>query len=286
MISIFKKEIPAEVIHKEIDDSEESIDKACNDLFSELNIITYDRVKNKSTMLSELGFVNSEPVTKLKTGSVLGEHNITLERAEYLKHLKFTYPQSKFITTDELDRICSKYNLIHAPVKNYIKDVPEKNIYEMKKVQTLANEDRAKKEYIISYNIYQFSSSYVNEYVSIKETKHWENPIKFNTPTNDEALRKYLLDKYTPEKGISFKNITQTIIDKNGLFIAAPKSHFNLDGLYKNGKFGFFTQTVKVTKDPIVFEYCKNDFVRIITKWGTDDDQSFMDQSLINETLN
>lgn len=286
MISIFKKEIPAEVIHKEFDDSEELINKACQELFNELNIKTIDKVKNKSVMLTELGFVNSEAVTKIKTESVIGNYNISLERAEYLKHLKFTYPQSKFITTDELDRICNKYNLIHAPVRHYIKDVPEKNIFEMKNVQQLRGNDKANKEYIINYKIYNFRLIYAKEYVSSKETKHWENPIKFSSPTDQAALRKYLIDKYKPEKGIAFKETSTTTIDKSGLFIAAPKSHFNLDGVEESGEFGFFTQTVQVTKDPIVFEFLQNDFVRIITKWGTDDDQSFMDDSLINETLN
>lgn len=285
MISIFKKEILAEVIHKEFDNSEEKINKACQDLFNELNIVTFDKVKNKSNILQELGFVNSEAVTKIKTESVIGDFNISLERAEYLKYLKFVYPQSKFITTDELDRICSKYNLIHAPVKNYIKDVPEKNVYEMKNAQPLRGNDKVNKEYIINYTIYKYTYN-ANEYVSIKETKYWENPIKFSSPTNEAGLRKYLIDKYKPKKVITFNEITTTTIDKSGLFIAAPKSHFKLDGVEKSGKFGFFTQTVTVTKDPIVFEFLQKDFVRILTKWGTDDDQSFMDDSLINETLN
>lgn len=286
MISIFNKIIPAEVIHKEFDDSEELIDKACQDLFNELNIKTIDKVKNKSAMLTELGFVNSEAVTKIKTENVIGNYNISLERAEYLKCLKFLYPQSKFITTDELERICNKYKLIHAPVKNYIKDVPEKNVFEMKNIQPLRGNDKANNEFILSYKIYNFTQSFTNDYVSSKETQHWEKSIKFNSPTNENGLRNYLIKKYNPIKKISFKEVTTTIVDKSGLFIAAPKSHFNLNGVEKNGKFGFFVQTVQVTKDPIVFEFLKKDFVRIITKWGTDDDQSFMDDSLINETLN
>jgi hypothetical protein len=84
--------------------------------------------------------------------------------------------------------------------------------------------------------------------------------------------------------GISREEIT---IDKSGFFIAAPKTHFNLKGLTQKSKFGFFNVlTVTVPKDPIVFEYCKNGICRIITKWGTSDDQSYLDPALTNEIYN
>jgi hypothetical protein len=47
----------------------------------------------------------------------------------------------------------------------------------------------------------------------------------------------------------------------------------------------FLVKTVEV-KDPIVFQFCKGDICRIITKWGTSDDQSYLDPLVINETMN
>ncbi len=57
-------------------------------------------------------------------------------------------------------------------------------------------------------------------------------------------------------------------IGQSGLFIAAPPSHFDLKELKKKTKHGWFSITEVVAKDPIVFEYVRGGFVRILTKWG------------------
>lgn len=49
-----------------------------------------------------------------------------------------------------------------------------------------------------------------------------------------------------------------------------PKSHFKkLKGLKKLG-LGYFVQRQFEVKDPIVFQYFKNGFLRIETKWGAE----------------
>lgn len=50
------------------------------------------------------------------------------------------------------------------------------------------------------------------------------------------------------------------------IFIAAPKSHFNLKGLKKQ-KLGFFNFMRIEPVDPIVFRYV-NGGIQIISKWG------------------
>ena len=68
-------------------------------------------------------------------------------------------------------------------------------------------------------------------------------------------------------------------VDRTGLFIAAPKSHFNLDGLKKTSKFSF--NLVTIQKDPIVFRYCRGG-IQVITKWGLEAG----DESLVNPVIN
>jgi hypothetical protein len=70
-------------------------------------------------------------------------------------------------------------------------------------------------------------------------------------------------------------------LDRTSLFIAAPKSHFNLDGLKKKNKFGFFNFTIFEVKDPIVFRYCRGG-VQVLSKWGDETN----DKLLLNEKLN
>lgn len=86
-------------------------------------------------------------------------------------------------------------------------------------------------------------------------------------------------------------------LSRKGLFIAAPKSHFDMSKLTQATERGYYegVNEIKVdinTKDPIAFEFLQGDetypdgFVRIISKWGTDDDQSYLDPSVQNEILN
>lgn len=148
----------------------------------------------------------------------------------------------------------------------------------------------------------------VNEYIFRAKTfhksstqKHLLKGKKFNLHlTNDEVSliknNQFESDVFIANKlglNIPIKGITSLYyeaelikIEKSGLFIAAPNSHFDLRGLSKRSTFGFFNVQTSDLKDPVVFEYCKDDICRIITKWGTDDDQSYLDPRLLNETLN
>lgn len=55
-------------------------------------------------------------------------------------------------------------------------------------------------------------------------------------------------------------------IERGGLFIAAPQSHFDTKGLTKKG-LGFFSVFETEIKDPIVFRYVRGG-IQVLTKWG------------------
>lgn len=229
-----------EEIHAQFDSAESRILDQCDTILAELQIPTETQIEKKAKLLQQLGFENSETV---KQASVLKKRrreietkiNLTKQQANLIRSYKVKYPLEKFITVEELERICNKYNLIHAPVKNYIKDIPEKNVLEMTNCKKLDDYDK-------------------------KEIR--------NNFFNKEFL------------------INSIVIDKSGLFIAAPSSHFNLDGLDKKSQYGYFNVEKYEVKDPVVFEYCKNNICRIVTKWGTEDDQAYLDPLLTNEIEN
>lgn len=292
MLSILKKPTPVEVIHAEFDSAQDRILDECDKVLAELQIPTETQIEKKASIMEELGFVNSETIQQAKilkerTQKVEQKINLTTTQAESIRYFKQKYPFEKFITVDELNRICEKYNLIHAPAQNYIKDIPEKNVIEMKNCKKLESKD-----FFESYDVLHLNQKHFKlntpkfiiktcvEGIELKNIKH-------NGHNNNMCINKFfnlpIGTKYYKYNTMDFKTIT---IDKKGLFVAAPKSHFNLDGLTKKSKFGFFNVTVQEVKDPVVFEYCKNDICRIITKWGTDDDQSYLDPSLTNEIFN
>jgi hypothetical protein len=287
-----------EQIHAEVDAAEDKILKECNDLLTSLNITTEANLIRKSAMMKELGFVNSETVKQAET--FINTKTITEEKANLIKYFKQKYPLEKFITIDEFDRICAKYNLIYAPAVNYIKDIPEKNVLDMTNCKKLESGDRSD----VEIELVGLKSDYLlklfnkNKPIFKKDDLNRINGMSFNMMLqyfeagNDTwayCAVKYGVDdkpaiEYVKSEYYSFNKTIKT--DKSGLFIAAPKSHFNLDNLSKQSEFGFFKVKVQEVKDPIAFEFVKGDIVRIITKWGTDDDKSYLDPSLIFENNN
>lgn len=292
MLSILKKPTPVEVIHAEFDSAQDRILDECDKILAELQIPTETQIEKKASIMEELGFINSEiiqqaKVLKERTQKIEQKINLTIIQAESIRYFKQKYPFEKFITVDELNRICEKYNLIHAPVSNYIKDIPEKNVNEMLNCTKLDVEDKYVPVFQVELHFYGNLWGYESKYCEKKEIKKLPKTIVVSKRFDYEhQLRDYLQEKYNIIGILPTQSVTYTKIDKSGLFIAAPKSHFNLEGLNKKSKYGFFKTEIFEVKDPVVFEYCKNDICRIITKWGTEDDQSYLDPSLTNEIFN
>jgi hypothetical protein len=285
---MFKTKFTVEQIHNEIDTAQDRLICQAEKLLAELQIPTETHIEKKADQLLSLGFKNSETVKsaeslKEKRKAVQSQVISTKEQADLLQYYKQTYPFQKFLTEAELERICTKYRLIHAPVRNYIKDVPEKNVVEMKNTAPMKSKDIHAGQFFItvtSFGHWDIPSRIKNK---LKEPVECFYAISENSIT--DSYLKQLIGE-TEFGGYVFNKARVDRISKSGLFIAAPESHFDLKGLSKKSKFGFFNVTVTEVKDPIVFEYCRGGFIRVITKWGTDDDQSYLDPSLTNEKLN
>lgn len=282
------KKVTVEQIHKEFDDAEEQIIKDCENLLNSLNISTEAQIERKGKLLKSLGFKECETVVSFT--SLENKKQVTEQQLLYINNLKVRYPNYKFITLEEFERICKKYKLIYAPVANYIKDVPEKNVLEMTNRTLLWREDIVKTCFTITE--VEFFNNQNSRYRKWFNNRFINKPLFYNLDRwyfGREYLTKIVNKEYpfTDDFGnhcCSGFNFEESNLE--GLYIAAPKSHFNLKGLKKKSKFGFFKVESFESKDPIVFEYLQKGICRIVTKWGTDDDQSYLDPILINETNN
>ena len=207
----------------------------------------------------------------------------TREQAELIQYYKMTYPFIKFLTEDELNRICDKYELIHAPVNNYIKDVPEKNLRDIENAQVLRGTDSPEQITLFSGKVW---CSHDHKELTVV-LKNRCNDLK-NVPFKriPELPRSNVEYTFISEEtrdalgilkslGISTGGVRQHIwldgtidtVKRSGLFIAAPESHFDLTGSYKKSKHGFFEVFRTEVKDPIVFRYVRGG-VQVLTKWG------------------
>lgn len=288
MLSLFKSpnKIIAE-IHHEFDTAEDRLLKQAESIIASTEVPDYSKIEGKAARLVSLGFVKSEEVIAAKHYSKhRAEKNklvvSTKKQAELIQYYKQKYPFQKFLTESELDRICEKYNLIYAPVKNYKGVVPEKNLTDIENAKELLVEDRSEER-----KIWRYTGSFTKEATSIEKmicrdgiditgikTGSWRTEIE------GADVRKHFFNNRQIFNSDSYNCETETE-ELSGLFIAAPKSHFDLKGLKGKGKYGFSTTSIVKVKDPIVFRYVKGG-IQVITKWGLE----ASDESLINEINN
>lgn len=261
-------------IHKEFDTAQERLLAEAQEIINNSGALLSD----KAERLEQIGFVNSKTVVRHRQNiNALVKNR---EQAELIEYYKQTYPFQKFLTEDELNRICVKYHLVYAPVANYKKEVPEKNISEIEDVSILKDEDYPKDIEKTKLFLEKWLAGGM-DFLSMGSK--WQRILP---KTLDGVVSKWEADRILNLKydtGITFlvKRVGHININRQGLFIAAPRSHFNLKGLKKNNKFSFLNITITEVKDPIVFRYCRGG-VQVISKWGLE----ASDEVLVNEKMN
>ncbi len=298
MLNLFKSEQTlVREIHNAFDTAEDRLLKQADNLLAELNIETDSNIHRKAELASEIGFTN---VPIVKRSKEIKEKVVeTKDQAELIRYYKQTYPFQKFLTESELDFICNKYNLVYAPISNYIEDVPEKNLKEISRAKQLMNCDTVLRSALFSSNGHGGDEKLFLKLLGKKEAIFTEHELR-------ELGKKYYLSTSLPERWISFdgsdystlfycisegmKSIgmistvsynKRTEIKKQGLFIAAPQSHFDLKGLSKHKKFGFLNISVVEVKDPIVFRYCRGG-IQVLSKWGLEASDELVVNSIDN----
>ncbi len=272
-----------ERIHNEFDTAEERLLKQANDILAKPIDQHETVVEAVGKRLIDVGFKNT-PVAKKAMGlfsekaekeKVMVE---TREQAELIQYYQRTYPFLKFLTEQELDRICGKYNLMHAPVDRYTKDVPEKNLRDIENARPLHEVDATPK--LIKLTARGFNEERLMElmramgksdavFTQDEINTTFAQYYNFKVPKwTDNAMENtwlYVIWKALGRPG--FYDYTGTeITQRDGLFICAPETHFDTTGLTKKG-LGFFEVFKTEVKDPIVFRYVRGG-VQVLTKWG------------------
>lgn len=266
-------------LHNEFDSAPERLLKEALAIISQnekIKVGVESSLEDKAKRLKRLGFNSTDVVLKLNEIKNRNEQKdqVIQEETEKAKIFEFynkRFPECKFLPEDEFNRICHKYGLVYAPVEHYTQTVPDENLEEIENNTPHISKDIAPKGiYYVHYKIYDYKH---DNYVTPEESKNWENPLMIESDFEPSAprwvIRQMLQEKYNTTKEIHLSpGVTMDIVDKSGLFIAAPKNHFNTENLTFDGKYGFFTLNRKIIKtDPVVFKYVKGGLL-IISKWG------------------
>lgn len=96
--------------------------------------------KNKADRLAKLGFVNTKEVAEIN--KTADEKARFRKLADTIMYYATNYPQYKYITKEDVETICKKYNLVRGHISRYIGFVPEKNMSEMESF-TINEKDKA-----------------------------------------------------------------------------------------------------------------------------------------------
>jgi hypothetical protein len=260
-----KERTIVEEIHAEFDNAQDALLKEAKEIIKQNRVEDTTHVKK----MHDLGFVNSKAVTdaKKKLDSAL----LSAENAKSIMHYTEAYPFLKFLTIDKLDSICEKYDLIHAPVKHYLMDVPKKNLEDIENAQKMVPGDTPEEIWRL-----EITTKTLWKKKDIAFAEAWRGDHRPFGMTFANML---------PSKEISWSDIRSSCEfmteDKEGLFIAAPKSHFNLKGLTQKSERGFFQTQREEVDDPIVFRYVRGG-IQVLTKWGLEADDPALTNALDN----
>ena len=248
-----KEQVLIQEIHDAFDNAEDLLMEQAHEFIEGNRVTNATHVKK----MVEAGFKNSKVVRDANERLNVAVRNA--EMAKTIMYYKHTYPFLKFLTEEKLDEICEKYDLIYAPVDRYLEDVPEKNLNDIASAQQLKEEDLAD-------DIWKVSS--IDFFSGVpKEMREWILNTEFDErPGGDSWLNRHSPVRHS---GYVYSHMeTEKITKRSTLFIAAPKSHFNLRDLKQRGVRGFFQSvTEREVKDPIVYRYVRGG-IQVLTKWG------------------
>jgi len=233
-----------EEIHHSIDIAQDLLLQQAYNVLEQNKIPESER--QKAETLRRLGFRSTQEVEKLNDHD--RKTSISKELSENIVHYKQRYPFLKFLTIEELDRICTKYGLLRSAVYNYIGTVPDKNLQEIVNAQPLDPSD------------YQDCGSpawFRNQKTGAEKAFHYLWEIYEGKPEIIDAVENpsdWIMVK--EQSGSWSRPARQT-----DLQIAAPEAMFRKSAnLVREGN-------ALVQKDPIVFRFVRGG-VQVLTKWG------------------
>lgn len=135
------KELPTatiEEIHTEIDTASERILAQANEILAEADIDRDDSL----LALSRIGFKSAKGVSE--SLEQRGKKETARKEARLVKKYFALYPFNKFITKDELARICRKYGLVIGEPGHFSGQIPEVNRAEILGFRVWAEDNRDK----------------------------------------------------------------------------------------------------------------------------------------------
>ncbi len=246
-----------EQIHKEFNTAGDLLLAQANEI---LNDHTNAEILNKGLKLQHLGFVSAQTTKESAELQVVREKNAGVAKA--VREFKMLYPNNKFISAEDVQRICKKYNLFQGPVEAFKAHVPDKNMEEIAQFSSKNN--------IFGYKFKSVQFRYESD-----RRDHGKEVAKF--------LQHYIFSnqsEYDAREVIGQNTSCSTTVPRDAygvskLTICAPEKDFTTKGLNRNWLTRTIESATKITvsvaPDPVVLYPVAYQGVSgyiIVTAWG------------------
>ena len=236
---------------------------------------------DKAQRLNSVGFANVKEVKKAL--SIEAETRTPSEMAKIVMEYKKDYPLHKFISNNDIAKICKKYNLVHGNTEQFIGFVPAKNLQEIEAFKN--NHNLQKKFRITDITIEALFSGSLNRALNPKcraVTKFLkDNDYTLTVDSHEYEIYEAINHVARRVKGDSYFNLRNVkFIEVSNLEICAPKNDMIKKKVF-DLSFPKFELTIEQAPDPVVLYPVKHGAI-IVTAWG--DEAS--DPLVVNEQMN
>lgn len=272
-------------IHKEFETASDVLVAECDRFIQSISSPNFE----KAQRLERIGFKNVKEVAEIK--SIAAELSAKQSVREVVNCYRMKYPNNKFITEDQVQQICEKYNLVNGPIERYKGFVPETKLSQIEAFQLDSNDIRPNTYRVIHcwYSEGPFGGLWSTE-SSNKAGKCKKALIDtYGKDTFDEDDPNLMIFKNRPYAVLLdgkicayIERVEETSV--NELHICAPKKDMDLDGLKQQGKSFFKFKTIEIP-DPVVLQPVRGGYL-ILAMWADENFDPHKEAMLINETMN
>lgn len=243
MINLTKKQTPLEVvqeIHHKVLTSGDDCLKEANSILSSAstqNLELYEQMKKR-------GFGNAKEIKEKE--AEIKQQAEARARAKLIADYAVRYPNKKFISTEEMDKICKDYKLLLGADQHYTGSIPERSMKEIVAFK-LKEEDE----------IYYKGTWRAIESLKADKTK---GVIDWSEISKDQYMR----DTNEGKNLVQNSKRTHYISNKDYFMVAAPKSMFQIEGMVQEGN---TLKKVVEVDDPVCLQPVKFGYI-IVAVWG------------------
>lgn len=256
-------------IHREFSNASSQLLEDARRIMALHNVPKEDR--DRADKLRKAGFTGNKLIEEVEREKRL-EHQ-QAQRIAQLEKYAINYPNNKFITHDQMIKICEKYGLSYGTIDNYVGSIPEENLDEVLNFKAKEEDTYMFLWSSARYQGMKFSPIQTSPYMDIVPKKRYQTFRDKQRAAHQAAYeyaRSSAFGAYPdPFGGVNDLNSSE---EYPKFICASPQD-------MKGSEMGLHKGTY--LPDPVVLHFVGDGYL-IVSKWGLEGE----DPDLVNENMN